>query len=712
MSQSHPLLKQLFAKCLIERARSGESSLYVMASFVPADSAEDRSVKNSQYDTHDGALFGKKLQRDDINLLVKKYEWVSGSVYSEYDDRDPNLPERKFFAMVRGPGGARVFKCISNNNGAPSLYSPDISSSLVYGPFSTADGYTWVLMYEIDETALTRFENDTHIPVFSDAQAAASAVPGAVDHIKVLNAGSGYPWARGTMRRTTDPRKWEVLLDSAVASSQERSALHATPGFYSRCAIKVTTTQGTRVEQIPLLDAANALGHIIEGGRVFVYFAEPKNDIIDESAFEIGPWIQISAYNRTDQDELAVAFPVMSENGAVARVEVVRSGSGYNGATVSVIGSPGYGKNASLRAVVSPPAGHGSDPERELFAKDIGVHSAFQVSEGFEESVQYNRLSIVSDIQPLYSITATIDQSYDYRLAFNDSDYNQVKALFANTSSVCTIVDGTDSVLADGVRISNSSINFDDSNRAVFVTVDDDLERVLDTSDFSELVSSNTSIRWSIIDASGPMARSSANTEWLVGRNVSLVRYTTLNNSTVVADGNVTAATVSANSKLTTLELSGFVPPSSNASYFVAVTDDGDSLPGYWKYAARVASFSTARLDFIDRLWELRLNSNTLQVGDIVATSVTDRLLRVVKSESNIVHVSGMDDEDGQVLISGPTPISSGESLIRISDQTNYQITQIVSAPNAKYGKGDVLYVNNTSATSVNRDRLKLTIIT
>lgn len=712
MSQSHPLLKQLFARGLIERARAGEAALYVLASSVSADSAEDRSEKNSQYDTHNGALFGKKVQRDDINLLVKKYEWSPGAVFSEYDDRDPNLPERKFFTMVRGPGGARVFKCISNNNGSPSLYSPDISSSAVYGPFSTADGYTWVLMYEITAAELTKFESETHIPVFQNEQAAASAVPGAVDHIKIQNAGSGYPWARGTIRRTTDPRKWEILLDSALAVQQDRIALHATSGFYSRCAIKLTTTTGTEVAQIPLLDSANALGHINEGGRVFVYFAEPRNNIIDESMFEIGPWIQISAYNRTDQDELAVAFPVMSNNGAISRVEVVRSGSGYNGATVSVVGSPGYGKNAVLRAIVSPENGHGSDAERELFAKDVGVHATFQTTEGFEEGVQYNRLSLVSGLEPLFSITANIDQSYDYRLAFGDSDYNQVKALFANTAALCTIVDSGDAVLADNVMVANSALRFDDSNRAVFVSVSDDVDRTLDPSNFSELVSANTLVRWQINDASGPMARSTANTEWLVGRNVSLIRYTSLNNSTVVADGNVVSANVSPTSKLLSLELSGFIPPSSTASYFIAVTDDGDGNPSTWKYSARVDSFQAARLDFIDRLWEVRLNSNTASVGQVFATSVTDRLVTAVKVEGNVVHLAGMDDENGAVLLSGPTSLNAGESLIRLSDQTAFQIQEIISAPNAKYGKGDVLYVNNTSATTVNRDRLKLTIIT
>jgi hypothetical protein len=87
-------------------------------------------------------------------------------------------------------------------------------------------------------------------------------------------------------------------------------------------------------------------------------------------------------------------------DGVVTDVTITNPGSGYSFAEISVVnaaeGSPGNG--ATFRAVVSPYGGHGSNPQKELFAKSLSltVSLANETSDTFLNN-DFRQLGIIKN---------------------------------------------------------------------------------------------------------------------------------------------------------------------------------------------------------------------------------------------------------------------------------------------------------------------------
>jgi len=89
----------------------------------------------------------------------------------------------------------QVFKCLFNNNSAPSTIAPEITigGQLPENPFiETADGYKWKYMYTIPGGLKSRFFNDTYMPVIKDNNVVSNAENGRIDIVEILDGGSGY----------------------------------------------------------------------------------------------------------------------------------------------------------------------------------------------------------------------------------------------------------------------------------------------------------------------------------------------------------------------------------------------------------------------------------------------------------------------------------------------------------------------------------------
>ena len=81
-----------------------------------------------------------------------------------------------------------VFKCLNNNNGAPSTVKP---SGNVLAPLQTSDGYTWKYMYTIPSFKRSRFMSVNYIPV-QRALSDSFYSSGSLESVSILRSGSGY----------------------------------------------------------------------------------------------------------------------------------------------------------------------------------------------------------------------------------------------------------------------------------------------------------------------------------------------------------------------------------------------------------------------------------------------------------------------------------------------------------------------------------------
>ena len=143
-------------------------------------------------------MFGaKRIQSSDVSHAIPRYNWTSGTVYTEYSDTSTSLLTDTFYVMTED---YNVYKCLFNAGNTASTTKPTgVSTS----QFTTADGYIWKYMYTVTTSNALKFLTTDYIPVQTlttdggedqyDVQTA--AVNGAVNVIKVTSGGSGYATA-------------------------------------------------------------------------------------------------------------------------------------------------------------------------------------------------------------------------------------------------------------------------------------------------------------------------------------------------------------------------------------------------------------------------------------------------------------------------------------------------------------------------------------
>lgn len=152
------------------------------------------SLANTEYQPWRDMIAAKRIFAGDASHVVKRHNWSSGTVYTQFDDRTTNLLTDVFYVVT---DEYNVYKCLFNNNGGPSTNKPTGTSTDVetYG-----DSYKWKYMYTISTSEALKFLTASHIPVKTltsddgsnqwDVQQAAKN--GAIEVIKITSGGTGY----------------------------------------------------------------------------------------------------------------------------------------------------------------------------------------------------------------------------------------------------------------------------------------------------------------------------------------------------------------------------------------------------------------------------------------------------------------------------------------------------------------------------------------
>lgn len=148
----------------------------------------------------------KLLTAGDVTHGAIRYQWISGTTYSEYDDRDPDLGEKQYYVLT---DNNNVYVCLKT--GGVSTRNPDTvgvqTSGIIDFTGAGGDGYIWKYLFTLATDEAIKFLTSAFIPVLrleSDPGVSAdtalrnqydvqnNAVAGAIYRIKVTNGGSGY----------------------------------------------------------------------------------------------------------------------------------------------------------------------------------------------------------------------------------------------------------------------------------------------------------------------------------------------------------------------------------------------------------------------------------------------------------------------------------------------------------------------------------------
>ncbi len=316
---------------------------------------------------------------NDVSHVIARYDWTSGTVYREYShERDdimdnvdpaqtgqPIVTDSPFYVFTED---FRVYKCISNNNGAASIEKPTGAKTGLTKTF--ADGYIWKFMFEVEQADVLKYLTKDWIPANTPAKAnqteqlavEGAAVDGSLDFIKVIQGGTGYRFTTGKpVGGGTDST---LPLQNAAAGSTTFVA-EPTDDFYNTLSVYITSGPGYgQFRTISDYDGATRTATVTPDW-------DSNNLPTTDSVYMVAPSVSIDGTAGTQipgGTGITARVSKLDVNGTIQEVMIVNrtptSNTKYRRATASIDGGNGVG--AELKVIINPKGGHGYNCVSEL----------------------------------------------------------------------------------------------------------------------------------------------------------------------------------------------------------------------------------------------------------------------------------------------------------------------------------------------------------
>jgi hypothetical protein len=137
----------------------------------------------------------KQIQINDVAFVVPRINWELNEVYDMFDDTysstnlsstgADSLKSSRFYVLTQD---FNVYKCIYNNNGAPSTVEPSGTSS---NYLETSDGYVWKFMSFIPLGLRNKFLTSSFFPIIKNVKNRYYS-QGVIDSYTILSGGQNY----------------------------------------------------------------------------------------------------------------------------------------------------------------------------------------------------------------------------------------------------------------------------------------------------------------------------------------------------------------------------------------------------------------------------------------------------------------------------------------------------------------------------------------
>lgn len=331
----------------------------------------------------------KRIQPDDVAVAFRRINWQANRIFDEYDD-GVDLSKEDFYVVTED---SNVYKCISNNNRSPSTIQP---THTTFDVSNEADGYKWKFMFSIPESLSDKFIAPEFVPLVIDEDVIEFASPGTVDNVKIDEAGSGYTPNANVDTLTEIP----VFIQGDGDQEVSAEAL-------------ITTSDG-RVITTSVLDGGDNYPFAPES-RIPLALRQITDDGITQTAYGIGEtneFGQIDSFNIVIQgsdyvngtaqivQSSARAYAETDFEGKIINADVFtgREGRNFNQAEAILVDeSISEDNECKLRPIISPLEGHGSDPQKEVFANFVMINLRLAGDETFIELDDFRRIGLIED---------------------------------------------------------------------------------------------------------------------------------------------------------------------------------------------------------------------------------------------------------------------------------------------------------------------------
>lgn len=388
---------------------------------------------NSKMTFKESILFGKQVFNSDVKFMIKYYAWQKDQLYAQYDDLT-DLENINFYSVV-GPtnndsGDYRIYKCLSNNNGAVSTVPPNYNPTTENQIYRMPDGYVWKFMYYLTEQQFEAYNASGYIPLIGTfaidpnlAQDANNVITGSeVSDIFVENYidNTGYPTLESGIIAGPPQNDGTILI---LQSLQSQIA-----NYYAGMTVYINSP--SNVSSAYVIDSYNwdpskSLG-------TYKLIGDPQGDgVIQNSTVRIVPTVKIEGDGTG-----ATAIPRIV-NGRITNIELLTTGSNYNNITATVIDPlfdfepdevNSVDVRATLRPILSPEGYHGFNLIDEMHCRRILLYSYITETDNNKigKSNSYSAIGIIKNPiftpDPETANTASPD-TFDNRIAITTDDY-------------------------------------------------------------------------------------------------------------------------------------------------------------------------------------------------------------------------------------------------------------------------------------------------
>ena len=232
-----------------------------------------------------------------------------------------------------------------------------------------------------------------------------------------------------------------------TAVTQQGDNLSSNTDFYKGSSFYIESGDGAG--ELGIIDE-----YIVTANEKRVLLASaPSANFATNSKFAIGPQVIITG-DGTGAKARAMINSNLNSN-TVANVQVINVGSGYTYANISIQGNTGFVTNAvsnsyisntaTARAIISPPGGHGSNVNSELFGNKIGISVSIANTAGGKLSANndFREVGILKD--PLFANGTLV-------LSSSETNFSAGELITGATSNATAIVVSAN---AAGIAMSN-----------------------------------------------------------------------------------------------------------------------------------------------------------------------------------------------------------------------------------------------------------------
>jgi len=316
----------------------------------------------------------KQIDFNAALYMSPRYDWTFGNIYYQYND-NIDLEDKAYYVMT---SEYNVYKCISNNSGAPSTIEP--KGIRTTGLIQTGDGYQWKYMLTIPEPQ-RYYIDDSFIPIRKVTNRGTgttsknqwtvqqNANDGGIEFVELTTRNGNYSspliTPTGTPDITTSGDSSAGSTGIFMATAQGSGAGIADDAFNGTV---ISITDGIGAGQRRLITDFTA-------STSLAIFEEPLEYTIPSgSKYEIAPRVTIFG-DGVSAEAFASLYEYDTDTTTRKQVQhiiVTNPGKNYSHATIEFTPSAlttaaaSSGTQADARAILSPLGGLGSNPPLEL----------------------------------------------------------------------------------------------------------------------------------------------------------------------------------------------------------------------------------------------------------------------------------------------------------------------------------------------------------